>query len=103
MNPEVWIGIAAVFVSGGAIGAAGTLMAQWFLRKIGEPTPGPRASLDRREVEMLRSDVADMSRQLRNLDARLDFQEQLLGGATPTVQPPPRLPIPEVDEDPGDD
>lgn len=41
---------------------------------------------------MLRADVGEMSRQIRNLDARLDFQEQLLGGATPLSQPPPRLP-----------
>ncbi|MGD8319522.1 MAG: hypothetical protein PVJ02_03690 [Gemmatimonadota bacterium] len=90
MGPEFWVGLAAVFVSGGAVGAAGTLLAQWIVRKM--HTPGiPRPSPDERELELLRADVADMARQIQNLDARLDFQEQLLGGASPTSGPPPRL------------
>lgn len=98
MGPEFWVGLAAVFVSGGAVGAAGTLLSQWVLRKLSGP---PRAAgrLDDPEVATLRADVADLARQVRNLDDRLDFQEQLLGGASPTTQPPPRLPPSEAEED----
>jgi len=35
MGPEFWVGLAAVFVSGGAVGAAGTLLSQWLIRKLG--------------------------------------------------------------------
>lgn len=95
MDPAVWIGIVAVFVSGGAIGAAGTLLAQWCVRKVISHQPSPTDRLDARELSMLRSDVAEMAGQIRNLDARLDFQEQLLGGATPLGRPPSRLPPPD--------
>jgi hypothetical protein len=90
MGPEVWVGIVAVFVAGGAIGSVGTLLAQWVVRKLGDEGRSP-ASLDEREVGLLRSEVYDLTRQLQNLDARLDFQEKLLGGATPTDLPPERL------------
>lgn len=97
MAPEFWVGIAAVFVSGGAIGAAGTLLSQWLLRRLShEPTP-PEA-LDYQNVAMLRQDLADLALHVENLDARLDFQEQLLGGATPTTHPPARLAPGESDE-----
>lgn len=95
MGPELWVGLAAVFVAGGAVGAAGTLLSQWLVRKFGgQPTP-PQDALRDREVAALRAEVADMALQLHNLDARLDFQEQLLGGATPLEQPPPRLERPD--------
>jgi hypothetical protein len=97
MGPEFWVGLAAVFVSGGAIGAAGTLLAQWLIRKVGASEVAVRPP-NEREVSLLRQDVSDLVRQVHNLDARLDFQEQLLGGATPMTQPPPRLAPPE---DPG--
>jgi len=90
MDPEIWVGIAAVFVSGGALGAGGVLLAQWLARKLGSADALP-PSADDRQIELLRGEVSDLSCQLRNLDARLDFQEQLLGGATPTTRPPPRL------------
>jgi len=90
MGPELWVGLAAVFVSGGAIGAAGTLLSQWLIRKMGNDQAPPRVGNDR-EVALLRAEVADLGRQVRNLDDRLDFQEKLLGGATPTTHPPPRL------------
>lgn len=98
MGPEFWIGLAAVFVSGGAIGAAGTLLSQWLIRKLGSDahaaqTPGAR------DLALLRADVSELVRQVHNLDARLDFQEQLLGGATPLTQPPPRLTPVDVDRD----
>ena len=90
MDPEVWIGIAAVFVSGGAVGTAGTLMAVWLLGKIGTNEP-PRRMPAPADLDLLRGDVSEMDRRLRNIDARLEFQEQLLAGASPTKAPPPRL------------
>ena len=99
MGPEVWVGIAAVFVAGGAIGSVGTLLAQWVVRKLGDQGRPP-PSLDEREVGLLRNEVYDLTRQLENLDARLDFQEKLLGGASPTDLPPERLaPKGERDEE----
>ena len=99
MDPEVWVGIAAVFVAGGAIGSVGTLMAHWLVRKVGSEA-APRPSLDEREVRLLRGEVNDLTRHVQNLDARLDFQEKLLGGASPTDLPPGRLiPREEPDEE----
>ena len=99
MGPEVWVGIAAVFVAGGAIGSVGTLLAQWVVRKLGDEGRVP-PSIDEREVGLLRTEVYDLGRQLQNLDQRLDFQEKLLGGASPTHLPPERLmPKDERDED----
>jgi hypothetical protein len=90
MGPELWVGIAVVFVSGGAIGSAGTLLAQWILGKV-DGAPTPRRKLEDAELEALRSEVDELGRQFRNLDARLDFTEQLLGGAIPLAPPPGRL------------
>jgi hypothetical protein len=98
MGPEVWVGIAAVFISGGAIGSAGTLLAQWLLRKV-EDGPAPPRSLDATERQALRNEVAELHRHLRNMDARLDFTERLLDGALPLSPPPARLPAPELPED----
>lgn len=95
MGPEVWVGIAAVFVSGGAIGTAGTLMALWLLRKFDETDP--RRALHAADVDPLRAEVLELRRRMRNIDARLEFQEQLLGGASPASTPPPRLAEPAVD------
>ncbi len=97
MGPEIWIGLAAVFVSGAALGSAGVLLMQWVAGKVGSRPALPH-SADDREIEMLRNEVSDLSRQVQNLDARLDFQEQLLSGATPTTPPPARLPEPDGDE-----
>ena len=98
MGPEVWVGIAAVFISGGAIGSAGTLLAQWLLRKF-DAGPGPQRTLEATERQALRNEVADLHKHLRNLDARLDFTERLLDGALPLSPPPTRLPAPEARED----
>jgi hypothetical protein len=97
MGPEIWIVAAAVFVSGGAVGAAGTLLAQWIVGKIGGHET-PRASLGPRESALLRAEVADLALKLDNLDARLDFQEQLVGGALQATPPPPRLPAEGTEE-----
>ncbi|MEQ9398145.1 MAG: hypothetical protein RJQ04_03165 [Longimicrobiales bacterium] len=91
MDPEIWVVVAAVFISGGAIGTSGTLLAQWLLKKLSQPDETPRRAFRDVDLEVLRADVAEMDRKLRNVDARLDFQEQLLGGGTPTTIPPPRL------------
>lgn len=98
MDPEVWITIAAVFVSGGAIGSVGTLLAQWILRGV-DPSPTPRHGIDAAERDVLRREVAELHRHLRNLDARLDFTERLLDGALPLAPPPTRMPAPELPED----
>lgn len=90
MSPELWVGLVAVFVSGGAIGSAGTLLAQWLVKKVDVPS-SPRHGLEPAELEVLRSEVAEMSRHLHNLDARLDFTERLLDGAIPIQPPPGRL------------
>ena len=100
MELEIIIGIAAVFVSGGAIGTAGTLLTQWVLRGLGEPRD--RGGLpDAREMARMRGDLRALIRKVHNMDERLDFQEQLLGGASPTRSPPARLP--EAEEDLGDE
>lgn len=90
MGPEIWVGVAAVFISGGAIGSAGTLLAQWLLRKV-DTTPGPPRHIEAAERDALRSELADLHRHLRNMDARLDFTERLLDGALPLAPPPERL------------
>lgn len=101
MGPEVWVGIAAVFVAGGAIGSAGTLLAQWLLRKVdGEPIP--ERTFHAAERDALRSEVAELHRHIRNMDARLDFTERLLDGALPLAPPPTRLPAPEFRERSGE-
>lgn len=101
MSPEVWVTIAAVFVSGGAIGSTGMLLAQWILRKVDAP-PGLPRDVDAAERHALRAEVAELHRHLRNMDARLDFTERLLDGALPTAPPPERLVAPELREAPED-
>ncbi len=91
MGPEIWVALLAVFVSGGAVGGAGILLAQWLLKRFDGP-PAPQQRVDGTEMDLLRSEVADLGRHLRNLDARLDFTERLLDGALPLSPPPGRLP-----------
>jgi hypothetical protein len=86
------IALLAVFVSGGAVGTAGTLLAQWLLRRfVGSPPPRDDGA-GSGDVDRLRSEVADLGLHLRNLDARLDFTERLLDGALPLSPPPTRIP-----------
>jgi hypothetical protein len=94
MDPEMWVALLAVFVSGGAVGTTGTLLSQWLLRRFDAPA-SPRERLDVAEVEVLRSEVADLGRHLRNLDARLDFTERLLDGGLPVAPAPARITGPE--------
>jgi hypothetical protein len=86
----MWVALLAVFVSGGAVGTAGTFLAQWLLKRLDEPASS-RDRLDDPEVDALRSEVADLGRHLRNLDARLDFTERLLDGALPSAPAPARI------------
>jgi hypothetical protein len=87
MGPEIWVALLAVFVSGGAVGTAGTLLTQWLLGRVqDERRPGTRR--DVMEMDGLRAELSEIGRQVRNLDARLDFTEQLLDGAL-TLQPAP--------------
>ncbi len=80
MGPEIWVALAAVFVSGGAVGTAGTLLTQWLLRRF-DDTSMPRDGGNGSEMDAVRYELIEMGRQLRNLDARLDFTERLLDGA----------------------
>ena len=97
MGPEVVIVIAAAFISGGAIGSAGTLLAQWIVKGMGSGSEPPRRALDP-ERDILRHEVAELHKHLRNMDARLDFTERLLDGAIPLAPPPERMPAPELRE-----
>ena len=88
MGPEIWVAFLAVFVSGGAVGSAGTLLTQWLVRRFDGVAPSPGNRLDTTEVEALRGELSEMGRYLRNLDARLDFTERLLDGALVGSGPP---------------
>lgn len=90
MGPEFWVGLAAVFVSGGALGAGGALLTQWMIRKVDNEPDRSLKSADPRATELLRAEVADLHEQLACLDERLDFAEQLLEGAIPLSRPTPR-------------
>lgn len=80
MQPEILVALAAVFVSGGAVGTAGTLLTQWLLRRFDGVSTRDR-EVGGSEAEALRAELTEMARYLRNLDARLDFTERLLDGA----------------------
>ncbi len=95
MGPEIWVTLAATFIAGGAIGSAGTLLAQFLLKRI-DMGPPTRGQVDAEERRALTREVAELHRHLRNMDARLDFTEQLLDGGIPLVPPPTRLPAPDV-------
>jgi hypothetical protein len=97
MGPEIWVALAAVFVSGGAIGTAGTLLTQWLVRRF-DGAPRAPDGLETSDVEALRGELSEMGRYLRNLDARLDFTERLLDGA---LAPGPRTAEPEPPEPDG--
>ena len=90
MSPELFVVLVAVLVSGGAIGSAGTLLAQWLLRRL-DTTPSKGSDLGASEMTRLRSEVVDLSRHVHNLEARLDFTERLLDGALPLAPAPARM------------
>ena len=100
MTPEVVVGIIAVFVSGGALGAAGTLLGQWVLRKI--QVEEPKRSLSEADLDLLRGDFDELTKKVHMIDVRLDFSEQLLGGSSPLAPPPDEslmLPPESIPED----
>ena len=82
MGPEVAIGILAVFISGGALGVGTTLFCQWAHRKL-TWNPYRPGALEDPERSMLRSDLADLSRTVGDLQDRMEFQERLLSGGSP--------------------
>ena len=71
------------------------LLAQGVLKKVDGDAPSP---LQGPEYRMLRTEVAHLGKQIRNVDARLDFTEQLLGGALPLAPAPSRLEPAEFEE-----
>jgi len=87
VTPEVVVVVIAVFVSGGALGAAGTLLGQWIMRKIQEEGDSRRVADP--ELGLLQDEVTQLARKVHRIDARLDFTEQLLGGALPVARPEP--------------
>ncbi len=96
MDVEIIIVVLATFVSGGAMGATGMLLCQWVVRKMSPPPQYRLGLMDVRDVEGMKADVADLALRLHSVDARLDFTEQLLGGALSGARPPESLPPPQV-------
>ena len=95
MDVEIIIVVLATFVGGGAMGATGMLLCQWVVRKMSPPPQHRLDSVDPRDVEVMKADVADLAVRLHSVDARLDFTEQLLGGALSGARPPEPLPPPQ--------
>jgi hypothetical protein len=59
--------------------------------------------VDGRDIEAMKADVADLAARLHSVDARLDFTEQLLGGALSGACPPESLPPRQPSATQGDD
>ncbi len=95
MDVEIIIVVLASFVGGGAMGATGMLLCQWVVRKMSPPPRHPLDLMDPRDIEVMKADVADLAVRLHSVDARLDFTEQLLGGALSGARPPEALPFPQ--------
>ncbi len=95
MEVEIIFVILASFVGGGAMGATGMLICQWVVRKMSPPPRQPLGLMDPRDIEVMKADVADLAVRLHSVDARLDFTEQLLGGALSGARPPEALPFPQ--------
>ena len=91
MDVEIIIVVLATFVSGGAMGATGMLLCQWVVRKMSPPPQHRLDSMDPRDIEVMKADMADIAVRLHSVDARLDFTEQLLGGALSGARPPESL------------
>ena len=96
MEPEIILGALAIFVSGGAMGAAGMLLCQWVVGRMSPPSQ-ERLLGDLRDIKAMKADVADLAVRLHSVDARLDFTEQMLGGALSGTRPPESLPRPQTD------
>lgn len=96
MEVETFVVVLASFVGGGAMGATGMLLCQWVVRKMSPPLQPRLDLMDPRDLEAMKADVADLAVRLHSVDARLDFTEQLLGGALSGTRPPESLPPPQV-------
>ncbi len=96
MEAEIIIVALSSFVGGGAMGAAGMLLCQWVVRKMSPPPQQRLDLMDPRDLEVMKADVADLAVRLHSVDARLDFTEQLLGGAPSGARPPEALPQPQA-------
>jgi len=96
MEVEIIVVALASFVGGGAMGASGMLLCQWVVRKMSPPQLNHVRSMDPRDVEVMKADVADLAVRLHSVDARLDFTEQLLGGALSGARPPEPLLHPQI-------
>ncbi len=96
MEVEIIVVALASFVGGGAMGAGGMLLCQWVVRKMSPPPLYQLGSMDPRDVEVMKADVADLAVRLHSVDARLDFTEKLLGGALSGARPPEPLPPPQL-------
>lgn len=94
MEAEIIIVALSSFVGGGAMGATGMLLCQWVVRKMSPPPQQRMDLMDPRDLEMMKADVADLAVRLHSVDARMDFTEQLLGGALSGARPPEALPQP---------
>jgi hypothetical protein len=81
MGPEIWVALAAVFVSGGAVGTAGTLLTQWLVRRFDGASPAHGDGNDATQAGELRAELTDMARQLRNLDARPESPDPWCSGS----------------------
>ena len=76
------------------------MLAQWIFRRLdGAPTGG--RSIGPEDRDRMRAELAALQRQVRNMDARLDFTEQLLDGALALSPPPARLDPDEAGLDEG--
>ena len=96
MDAEILIVVLVAFVSGGTMGASGMLLSQWVVRKMSPPPQRHLNGLDARGVDGMKADVADLALRLYSMDARLDFTEQLLGGALSGARPPQPLAQPQT-------
>jgi hypothetical protein len=67
------------------------LLSQWVVRKMSPPPQHRFDSMDPRDMEVMKADMADIAVRLHSVDARLDFTEQLLGGALSGARPPESL------------
>ncbi len=96
MEAEIIIVAVSSFVGGGAMGATGMLLCQWVVRKMSPPPQQRLDLMDPRDLEGMKADVADLAVRLHSVDARLDFTEQLLGGALSGARPPESLTAPQA-------
>ena len=80
MEPEVLIGIVAVFVSGCAVGAGATLVGFWARRGLSRQTRTP-LPLEPDDAAMLHHDMGELISSVQELHERLDFHERVLAGS----------------------